>query len=803
MNFLSDLSYALRTMRRNIRFTALTVAVMTIGLSLCIFMFSFIYNTLEVPLAYDQGERIRLVENTDVNWGGFRIHDFEEMAASQDSFEIFDTFAGFGGTFSLGDQVYQESGFEVGPKFFEMTQAKATMGRIFTDSDTAPGAPKVVIISEKMWRASFSADPDIIGQTLEMESIPYQVIGVLPYLRFPNSGNIWLPMDASSKGVARADGEMISVYGRLKPGVTAERARTDLAAILDNARANYPKLNANVIAKVITFQQNWMPLPVNMILPMQICVVLILFLSSINVGNLLFSRALERKKEIAIRAALGATRSSLFSHVLMESMIICLVSGVLALVLANIGIGVSLELLSKSYKASEAPVWWQFSLTPGAIGLGMLVALVTAVLTGVLPAIKSAYTDINSALRDGTKGAQSKMAGYLSKAIIILEVSLSCALLIPSAALIYTVHDKNTMSYGASMDGFFTALLEVDGDQYDTSVKRLNYLHNFETILEQRPEITAVTFTQMLPLTWVNYRQFALEDTDVGADGKYPRAEVASVANDYFETVGVRLLTGRKFDDRDKANSPRVAVVTQNFVDQQFSDGEYLGKKVRIVDGDGNTDWHTVIGMVNDVIHGAPSSKAIERPTIFLSMEQNAVDFLTVVMESNHPPSELTGIVAQAAYKIDPVNVAPFRFATSERLKERRLAFIDFLSVVFLAFAVASMVLAFSGIYGVMANSILQKTQEVGVRRALGSTNGEVFRHFLKQGGWQLLLGVLIGLPSGVALNYSLNQSGLGEMYYGVFVVIPLLIALIILMAVVVPVSRTLKYEPIDALRYE
>ena len=228
-----------------------------------------------------------------------------------------------------------------------------------------------------------------------------------------------------------------------------------------------------------------------------------------------------------------------------------------------------------------------------------------------------------------------------------------------------------------------------------------------------------------------------------------------------------------------------------------------MGKKVRIVDGEGNHDWHLIIGLVNDVIHGAPSSRAQARASIFLSMDQNPVSFLTMVLKSSLPPSQLTELIASEAFKQDSNHVAPYRYVTSERLKERRLAFIDFLSLLFTAFAVASVVLAFTGIYGVMSHSIGQKTQEVGIRRALGANDANIAKHFLAGASALLIIGLIAGIPAGVSLNHALQQSGLVELYPAIFAAIPLFITLIIIIAVMVPIKRTLKMEPIDALRYE
>jgi len=801
MNFITDIKYALRTMKKNIRFSALTIFVMTIGLSLCVFMFSFIYNTLTAPLPFEDGERVRMVRGIQNNFFAMPLHDFEDLKKAQQSFEIFDTYDNGLRNINTGDRSIRENTLFVNEDFFKISDAKPLIGRLLTNADGVAGAEPVALIGENLWKRLYASDPDILGNKIRIENTPHTIVGVMPMsYRFPESANLWIPFTLSTKGVARRESPLVNVYGRLKPGVSNENAQRDLSLVMADLKTKYPKLNAESMVYVRTFQEVASRNDQSLILAMKLCVGLVMLLACINTGNLLLSRALEKAKETAVRSALGAPRGRLIGQVMAESLVICLLSAVLALFIANWGLETSLNELSRMFRASEAPFWWEFGLTAEAIFAGISFSLFIALLTGFLPAWLTSRDNVSEVLRDGTRGAQSKASGRVSKTIVIVEIALSCALLLLAAAMTLSVYQKREMDFGVKVEGYLTAEVSLSQQQYDTDDKKLQYYRELEQVLEQNARVEEVSFTRNLPFTWFMYPSIKLEGEDYGKDPKFPRTEFITVDNDYFKVMEVDLIEGRHFDNQDRAESPLSAVVTNAFVEKYFKGQSPLGKRFQLVDGD--QEWYTIIGVVKSVAHTLPWGNKITRPGLFVNLEQHVQRSMNIVVKTKVDPEELREHLANSAFKVEPESPL-FNVRTIQRLKDRAFADLNFISGVFLVFAIASALLAFSGIYGVMANTIVQKTQEVGIRKALGADDGEVLKHFLTKSSWQLLIGLAIGVPGGIALVNMLSETDLVVTSTLLMVLIPLVIALLSFAAVISPIRRTLKMEPIIALRYE
>lgn len=809
MDILSDINFALRTLIKNPKFTALTVFVMTTGLTLCIYMFSFIHGSLVAPLPFENGERIRAVDTiyNGIQYQGtsFRVHDFEDIKKRVQSYEVFDAYDQGTVNLSTSDRAVKYTGHYVQESFFEISEAKPLLGRLLTNEDGLSGAEPVTLISHTLWQNMFAGDKDVLGKKLRINTKPTTIIGVMPdSYQFPSAGRIWLPYTTTAKGVARKDGDYVAVYGVLKPGISDEQANAELRGLMAELEERYPKLNSNTSAHVWTLQSAAMGSGTpTIILAMELAVGFILLLACINVGNLLFSRAIEKGKETAIRTALGAPRARLIMQMMWESTLICLISGVLAVLFS----GLWLEIANKDLLSSfpfDPPFWWNIKITETSLIAAVVITLVTAFITGILPALKATSGDFNAILRDGTRGAQSKASGRLSKAIVISEVVLSCALLLLSTGMVYSVNQQNNIDYGTTIEDIFTARVGLPEAEYKSDEKRLQYYQNLKATLISEPEISAVSFTRTIPGNGASYQNISLDGVDYGKKPQYPSSSSVGVAHNYFSVMEMNLREGRVFDSRDKIDSPLTAVVTDNFVKRFFKDGVALGKRFKFIETD--QDWYTVIGVINDVIHGQPMSFNIEKPTAFISIQQTPKRFMSVVIKTTADNAQnvvgLSDLVVDLALRVE--RDAPlYDVKTLRNSINGRNAGMNFVSELFLVFAAASMVLAFSGIYGVMSNTIIQKTQEIGIRRALGADNSDIYKYFIKQGLKQLVIGLAIGVPMGIALVTMLEKSSIAQGSLMLYFSVPAFISFIILLAVYYPVSRALNMEPCAALRHE
>jgi len=809
MSIFSDINFAFRTLIKNPKFTALTVFVMTTGLTLCIYMFSFIQGTMVAPLPFKDGERIRAIDMiyNGVTYQGtsIRVHDFEDLKKRVQSYEVFDAYDVGTVNLSTNDRAVKYTGHFVTENFFEISEAKPLLGRLLSNDDALSGAEPVAIISHTLWQSLFAGDKNVLGKKLRVNTKPTTVVGVMPdSYQFPDAGRIWLPYTAKAVGVERSKGDYVAVYGVLKPGVTDELANTEIKSLMAELEVKYPKLNSNVSARIWTIQEGSMGDGTSIIiLAMELAVGFILLLACINVGNLLFSRATEKGKETAIRTALGAPRATIIMQMMWESVLICSISGVLAVLFSGLWLEQSNNDLLEAFPF-DPPFWWNMVITESSIIAAIVITLVTAFVTGILPAIKATSGDFNATLRDGTRGAQSKSAGRLSKIIVISEVVLSCALLMLSTGMVYSVNQQNNIDYGTSIENVFTTRVGLPEAEYQGLEKRQQYYQNVMTALKVKPEVQDVSITRTLPGNWATYENIAIDGVDYGKKPQYPSASSVGIAHNYFQVMEVNLREGRVFDSRDKIGSPLTAVVTDNFVKKHFKNGDVLGKRFKFIESD--QDWYTIIGVVNEIIHGQPTVVNIDKPTAFISLQQTPKRFVSIVVKTKASDAStvagLSDMVTGVMQKIER-DAPAYDVKTLRASIDQRNAGMNFVSELFLVFAAASMVLAFSGIYGVMSNTIVQKTQEIGIRRALGADEGDIYKHFIIQGIKQLAIGLIIGVPMGIALVKMLEQSSLAQGSLMLYIIIPTLISAVIFLAIYYPVQRALKLEPCSALRYE
>ncbi|AZZ98670.1 ABC transporter permease [Pseudoalteromonas sp. R3] len=802
---IEDIQYTLRRLLKAPRFTALTLFVMTTGLALCIYMFSFIQSTIQAPLPFSGGERmVRITINSNgtiYDGPSVRLHEYLELKQRLTTVDAVDAFAIRGANLSTGDRALRYRAHLVTPELFSLSGGRAVLGRLLSDADMLPGQDKVVVLGYALWQELFAGDANVVGKTLTVNGTAHTIIGVSEQgYRFPSDATLYLPFSLSTQGLDRKDSPYVAMYARLKPGTERAELAQEVAQYFNQLRQAHPQLNSNVLGHVWTFQDELVGSGgTQIVATMYISVFMILLLACVNVGNLLLSRALENTKETAIRSALGAPRATLIKQMLIESTLISVLSGTFAILLAGWGVEVSVNYFATAMPI-EMPYWWHANFTQSSLLVAFAIVIATALLTGLLPAWRATSTDINTVLRDGTRGAQGQKNARLSKLIVALEVALSCALIMVSAAMVNGIDTINRADYGMRTTNYITARVQLPDLGYESEDSRRQYFSTLSTLILQQSEIDQVTMASSMAHTWGAYNNFAIEGQDYGRMAQYPAANLNVIANNFFEMLDVTLIAGRRFNNQDNKDAPKVVIVTQSFASQFFPAGSALGKRIRYVEqGD---DWFTIVGVVNDVILGQPTGNNLIRTTTFVPFEQMPRSYMHLAIQGKGKQASIRQALERAALKADP-SVPPYRVMSIEPAVAERVAGMNFVSKVFTLFALASMVIAFSGIYAVMANAIAQKQQEVGIRRALGASDSEILIHFIWQGSKQLGVGLMFGLPAGFALVNLMTQAGLAQSHPLITLGVPLLIATVILAAIMVPVNAALRLEPAAALRDE
>jgi len=807
MKWLFDIKYAYRMLLKNPGFTSLTVSVMAAGLGLCVFMLVFISTIITRPLPFEQGEQMHVIEleYDGIHYNGGSIMHPDYLAIKEQSNSYSDIGAYYTATANLsnGDRAQRYSSVVTEANMFSFTNTSPLMGRDFTDKDAMSGAEPVTVIGYEIWQNYFNGDQSIVGQSVKINGVDTLIVGVMPqgYL-FPMAAQLWQPLTEDTTRVKRSEAAHMSIYVKKKPEVSLEQANQEVKSIMSKIAQQYPETNSKSSAYVATFQVWMMGDGTEMIIGLMLSAVgFVLILACVNVGNLLFARANERAKETAIRVALGAPRTRLIMQMMWESVFICGLGGLFGLFLA----AWSLELLTvilPNMMPISVPYWWNFSLNNELILQSIALILFTAFVTGILPAWKMSSSDFNAVLRDGTRGAMGKKAGRINRFLVIVEVALSCILLSLSGVLYVVLQEVNSSDFGAKIENKLTARIGLPNVNYKDDNKRIEYYQRLITKLSTIPGINHAGALSGLPGSGNGYRAFQPEGYEV-TENQYPRTGQGVTYIGSMQAMDMKLLEGRYFDSRDRVESMPVTVITESMAKKFWPTGSALGKRFKYVDGE-DQPWLTVVGVINHVIHGQPFENVKHRTSAYLPYTQQTRRFMSIFVDTQGNPEQYREALTSAIASIDP-EVPAYSISTlTERLK-RSTGGMNFIRDLFAVFAVCALLLASSGIYGVLANSTSRRTQEIGIRRAIGASDEKVLSMLMKQGWVQLIIGLIVGLPIGYLASQGVVQM-LGpdsNNYLIVFVIIPVIISLVVTMATFVPAKRAIKMEPCSALRYE
>jgi predicted permease len=808
MNFFFDFKYAVRLLMRSPGFLVLTVSAMAAGLGLSFYMLAFLDHIALRPLPFKNGENMVVIVptlNGLMSGGGVSTHEFQELKDGTTSFSMMGAHYNYAANLSNGDRAVRHDGSWVEPHFFEYVGVDPLLGRVLTPEDDVPGALPVAVIGYDLWQNYFNGTAEIIGQEVKINGEVAEVVGVMPEsFVFPIGAELWMAMRADEEVVPWGEGSLrVEIFAMLKPGVTMAAADEDVKAVMQRAEQAHPELNTGVSGQVTTFKKASLGNGIDMIfLVMQVAVFFVLALACINVGNLLLARGNERGKETAIRIALGAPKARLVMQMMWESVIVSFLGGAIAVLLAAWGLEITFEILS-AIITMEPPFWWRARMDAPILGIAFVVTLATAFVTGIVPSWKMSSGDFNAVLRDGTRGAQGKRAGHIGRILIISEVGLSTALLILSGVLSVMIAQAISADYGARIDGVMTAQIALPEGSHPEEGDRLRYYEQLSSELSRIPSVNASGIASSLPGDSSGSFPFEPEGYEI-IDNKYPRSGWSSVGLDYFRAFDIRILEGRAFDARDTAGGMKTAVISDSLAERYWPDGDAVGGRVRWFDESSELGWVTVVGVIPHIIHGQPFDHARTKPTIYVPLTQYSGEYMTVFATTDADPDHLRQPMVDAVARVDP-EIPIYAMVSLRDDIIRRTAGMVFIKDLFVIFSLCALLLASSGIYGVMANSIIQRTQEIGIRRALGATDERVMSLLMRQSWFQL--GV--GLIPGAAIAYVMSQGFVTIIgpetrdHNWLFLLIPLLIACIVSVATFVPARRAIRLEPSAALHYE
>jgi putative ABC transport system permease protein len=747
-----DVRFALRALRQRPGFTLVTVLTLALGLGANTAIFSVVKAVLLAPLPYPQPDRLAFV------WGrspagseeGVSFPDFLELRENNRSFAGLGLLRSQSVNLTGGDSPERVTGtFATASLFETVLRARPAIGRTFTADETEPGsAAPVAVISHGLWQTRFGADPATVGQNLTLNGTVFKIVGVLPrsfelmLVGGPWPTDVFLPLPyyPNGGGLTREDRSLFAL-GRLRPGVSDLQADADLGVIMRRLGSELPATNASLGVRVVPLREVVVGDVRPSLLILQGAVGLVLLIACANVANLLLARATDRRREIALRAALGADRGRILRQLLTESLLLAALGGALGTALGLWGVRALVALASGGLPVSVIP------LDPGLLGFSALLSLATGVTLGLVPALSALRGDLGATLKEGGR----TVAGggrRLREMLVVSEVALSLVMLIGAGLLVQSLRKMQSLDPGFRPDHVLTLSFRLPPTKYAEGEPVAAFFREAIAGIRAVPGVESAALVRAVPLSG-NYGTtgYQVEGRAETAPGKEPSAALNIVTPDYFGTLGIPIRQGRDFTDHDDAKAPRVLVVNETMAGLEWPGENPVGRRLRL---QGTEGWHTVIAVVGDVKHRRLSEP--RQSQVYTAHYQDPKIFACVVARTSSDPKAFADPVRKAIWAVDkdqPVwSVLPLDAVLARTFAPTRL-------LLFLlgAFAVLAVVLASVGIYGVLSYAVAQRRQEIGVRMALGARAGQVVRLVVRQGMTLALGAVLLGLVMAAFLS--------------------------------------------------
>lgn len=803
MSLLKDLRYGARKLVHNPGFAAVTVVTLALGIGLTTTMFSIVYGALMRGLPFEHAERIVAVHRAnpvrDFDRMSVTPHDFVDYRAQARSFEGLAAYSNGTVNVSGSEKPERFDGAYMSANAFEVLRARPLLGRTFRPGEDAVGAPAVVVLGYDLWQNRFRGDRAVIGQTIRVNGEQAEVIGVMPpRFEFPVSEALWVPLRRPLEA-KRGDGAEVEVFGRLKPGVTLDRASVELAAIAKRLATSYPESNRDITAYAEPYTRAFIGKePTALLMTMLFAVFLVLLIACANVANLLLSQAAMRAREVGIRTAMGASRLRIVLQFLTEPLALAAVGAVIGVGLAAVGV----RLFNAAIASTQPPFWIDIKIDGPILLFVVAVTLFATFVSGVLPAIRASGANVNEVLKDESRGSSSFRGGRLSKVLVVFEIALSMGLLVAAGLTIKSVTRLRTTDFGFPTRTIFTARVGLPESIYRDSAAQIRFYDELYRRMSGLQGVESYTLTGMLPGMGSPDQSFAVQGKAYAADRDYPTTHFVTTYPGYFKTFDVPL-QGRDFNPSDTQTSEPVAIVNRTFAEKYFGREDPIGRQIRMGDGRSTEPWRTIVGVVPDLWHDGLEN---EKPqAVYLPFPQAPQRFMSVTIRPRGgTPGQMTGPVRNLVSGMDPDLPIYFVKTLQERIDENSWFYRVF-GALFMIMGAVALVLAAVGLYGVMAFNVSRRTREMGVRMALGAQAGDVVRLIVRQGMVQLAVGLLLGLglawELGKLLKIILFQvTAIDPLVYGLTITVLVLAAAA---ASLVPARRATRVDPMVALRYE
>ncbi|PYI78447.1 MAG: permease [Verrucomicrobia bacterium] len=830
-SFAQDVRVGLRVLLKDKVFTLLAVLVLALGIGGSMTQFAVVNAIVLRGFSFPHPEQLVGVglidpkgsdQNNNFGLGNIpTAQDYEDIKAAQHSFTMM---AGYlsGSTINVTykNNPQRYTGGYVTEDLFKIIGVSPVLGRDFTAEDNKPGAPKVTILGDEIWRRDFNADPNIVGQSVHINGKAATIIGVMPpNFKFPVSEELWtpfyneFPLTPRGELFIGANNRAPAVMGRLKPGVTLDQANADVVAIARHIAQDNPKTNQNLTsASVQPLLNSFTGVQLRQIVwAMLGAVILVLLIACVNVMNMQFGRAALRAKELAIRGALGATRWRLVGQMLTESLVVAVLGAAAGSILAFWAV----DLFGRVVQAAPfpPPYWWKFSIDGRVLIFTLAITLVATVVSGLLPAFLSSRGNAAEVLKEGGRGNSSRLVNVITRVLVVGQIALTAALLIAATLQIKSIRNQTKLDYGYDENGVYAARLALMEGSYPSEDSRRQFFTRAVRALRANPQFESAAMTDRFRMTFAAGGQYEVDGQNYLTDRDRPRGNFESVSDNYFATLGLKILEGRDFTVDDSDSKQPVAIVNASFARKHWGNQSALGHRVRIFNPGKEQPWRTIIGVVPDTLMQGPFDQQTDNAGFYMPLlgATPATQFCTVLVRprAGQRANTLGPALSKAVAELDS-NLPTYFAGTPAQFHNEVLSGNRVITTLFTIFGIVAFVLSGVGLYGVMSFSVSQRTQEFGIRMALGADALRILRMVMSQGAWQLAIGLILG-AGGVALLVGVvAAAALKTILFKVnpldpttYLAVAGLLTLVAAASCFVPARRATRVDPMVALRYE
>jgi predicted permease len=749
-------------------------------------------------LPFQNGKQIRVIDLVEkgVAYSGNSVpeyiyHDFKTQVSSLQQVSAFKSSLV---TVSISNQVRKYIGAYAEPAMFSLLGVPPLHGGVLTQQHIA-NREHVVMISESSALEMFGNTKAVVGKNVNIRGEAYRVIGVMPdSFKFPRAADLWLPLEDNVTKFNRSEEGNVSVFGSLSVGVTDKQLNHELSIFMDNLRSIHSVIYENTELQSRRFQDAFLGNAGEMMArSIVVAAILILLLASVNASNLLYLRALERKRESSIRLAIGASPSRLFLQMMCESVVICLISSAISIFITHF----LLQYLNSninSVVAFSVPFWWNFQLTPMLVFIAVAAALCIVLIAGIFPAWRMSNTKFVSTSLSEHKNDVTRS----SKLIVIVEVFLASALLLVSAAFVLTVSKQNQDGLSFNSDTILSASLTLQKSDFDTEAKVVRYYQEFEHTFTKISPNSELAFSSALPVHNTDKTSLFIDGAPAGAE--FPSVKTVKVSHEFFSTLQISVLQGRSFSSIDKPKTPTIAVVSLAFSKQFFGDESAVGKRIKFHKE--TSDWYEVVGVVENIAFGETFDNKTKNQVVFTSIMQEPDNVFNVLVKTESDPYDFTNELRSVAAQVNN-SVAPFRVKSLADAIDQNRASILYITKMFVFLSTVALVLTLSGVYSVVSNIIISKSKEISIRIALGANYRAIFGFISSSILIQCAIGLVMGVGLASYLLTILARLQIVSFNPLLSIVLPFAFLAVVMVAITIPLSRVLQAPPSSALRQE